>query len=486
MDAVHGEAGLELVPGVLLQLLVTQRQTAVLLVDLEHNDLDVGAHLRELARVLHLLRPAQVRNVDQTVDALLDLDEHAEVREVAHLGIALRADGILNLDILPRIGRQLLDAQRHFALRTVERQDDGLDLVADLHELLSRTQVLAPRHFRNVNQTLHAGSDLHESTVVGHHDHAAANFVADLQIGIQSLPRMRGELLQTQRDALLLIVEVEDHDTDLLVELDDLLGMVHAAPREVRDVNQTVHAAQIDEHAVGGDVLDGSLEDLPLLELRHDDLLLRLEFGLDQRLVRHDHVAELLVDLHHLELHGLVHIYVVVADRLHVDLRTGQEGFDAEDVHDHAALRAALDVTLDDLVLLQRLVHAVPRLELAGLLVRQRQLAVLVLGRLDVHFDPVAHLQVGVVTELRYGDHALALIADVHHHLAFGDGRHRALDHLADGDVRQRLVILLGDLLLRLVVHAQIVLEGVPVEIRVCDYILYFFHCGIFCDTIAR
>ena len=28
--------------------------------------------------------------------------------------------------------------------------------------------------------------------------------------------------------------------------------------------------------------------------------------------------------------------------------------------------------------------------------------------------------------------------------------------------------------------------KGVPVEIRVCDYILYFFHCGIFCDTIAR
>ena len=42
----------------------------------------------------------------------------------------------------------------------------------------------------------------------------------------------------------------------------------------------------------------------------------------DERLVRNDHVAELLIYLDDLEFHGLVHVYVVVADRLHVDLRT--------------------------------------------------------------------------------------------------------------------------------------------------------------------
>ena len=34
--------------------------------------------------MLDLLGPAQVRNVDQAVDALLDFDEYAEVREVTH------------------------------------------------------------------------------------------------------------------------------------------------------------------------------------------------------------------------------------------------------------------------------------------------------------------------------------------------------------------------------------------------------------------
>ena len=262
--------------------------------------------------------------------------------------------------------------------------------------------------------------------------------------------------------------------------------MAYAAPRQVGDVDQTVHAAQVDEDAVGGDVLDRTLEDLTLLELGHDNLLLRLEFGLDERLVRHDHVAELLVDLDNLELHGLVDVYVVVADGLHVDLRTGQEGLDAEDVDDHTALGAALDVTLDDLVLLQSLVDTIPRLELARLLVRQGQLAVLVLGRVDIDFDLVAHLQIGVVAELRDGDDTLALVAHVDDNLALGESRHRTLDHFADRNVGQRLVIGCGDLFLGLVVDAQVVFERVPVEILVCDHILVFFHCGNVCDTIAR
>ena len=251
-------------------------------------------------------------------------------------------------------------------------------------------------------------------------------------------------------------------------------------------MDQTVHTAQIDEYAVRGDVLDGTLQDLTLLQTRHDDLLLRLKLGLDQGLVRHDHVAELLVDLHHLELHGLVHVYVVVADGLHVDLRTGQERLDAEYVHDHTALRAALDVTLDDLVLFEGLVHTIPRLELTGLLVRQRELAALVLGGLDVYLDLVADFQFGVVAELGNGDDALALVADVHNDFTLADAHDGALDYLADSYVRQRFVVLRRDLLLGLVVDAQVVFECVPVEILVCGCVFHLFHDGNFCDTIAR
>ena len=85
-----------------------------------------------------------------------------------------------------------------------------------------------------MDQTLHTGSDLDERAVVGHNNHAALHLVSDLERLIERLPRMRGELLQTQGDALLGLVEVEDHDVDLLIERHDLLGVVYAAPTRGR------------------------------------------------------------------------------------------------------------------------------------------------------------------------------------------------------------------------------------------------------------
>ena len=40
--------------------------------------------------------------------------------------------------------------------------------------------------------------------------------------------------------------------------------------------------------------------------------------------------------------------------------------------------------------------------------------------------------------------------------------------------------------LMQMCIRDRVVFKGVPVEILVCNYILYFFHCGNFCDTIAR
>ena len=68
-----------------------------------------------------------------------------------------------------------------------------------------------------------------------------------------------------------------------------------------------------------------------------------------------------MIDLDDLELHRLTNEYIVVADRLNIDLRTGQEGLDTKYIDDHTTLRAALDVTLDYFVFLQSLVHTIPR-----------------------------------------------------------------------------------------------------------------------------
>ena len=74
----NGEDGLEYIPRILLELLVAKREATLLLVYLEHLNVDVGTNLSELAGVLNLLGPREVGDVDEAVYALLDLDEVIE------------------------------------------------------------------------------------------------------------------------------------------------------------------------------------------------------------------------------------------------------------------------------------------------------------------------------------------------------------------------------------------------------------------------
>ena len=151
-------------------------------------------------------------------------------------------------------------------------------------------------------------------------------------------------------------------------------------------------------------------------ELSHF-LLLVTKLGLDKSLVRNNHIAELLIDLDNLELHGLAYEYIVVAYWMNVNLATGQECFDSEYINNHTTLSAALDVALNNLVVSESLVNTVPALGQACLLVRQNQLALLVLLVLNVNFNLVTYLEVGVVAEFRSRNDTIALVTDVNDNL---------------------------------------------------------------------
>ncbi len=85
--------------------------------------------------------------MDEAVNAFLDFNKHAEVCEVANFCSVARADSILLFDVLPRVVLELLDAKAHLAVFAVESEDNCFNLVANLEEVLSAAEVLAPRHF---------------------------------------------------------------------------------------------------------------------------------------------------------------------------------------------------------------------------------------------------------------------------------------------------------------------------------------------------
>ena len=86
----------ELLPGVALDLLQAEADAVRLLVDVEHLALDLLADGQHLGRVLDLLGPGHLGDVDQALDALLELDERAVVGEAHDLALDARADRVLD------------------------------------------------------------------------------------------------------------------------------------------------------------------------------------------------------------------------------------------------------------------------------------------------------------------------------------------------------------------------------------------------------
>src|SRR5215217_4894005 len=102
--------------------------------------------------------------------------------------------------------------------------------------------------------------------------------------------------------------------------------MIDALPRDIRHMQQSVYAAQIDERAVVGDVLDDTFHDLPLGEvLDNFRTLLGAGFFHDGA-ARYDDIAAPAIHFEDLERLRNIHQGTDVANRPHVDLAAGQEG----------------------------------------------------------------------------------------------------------------------------------------------------------------
>jgi len=177
-------------------------------------------------------------------------------------------------------------------------------------------------------------------------------------------------------------------------------------------VEQTVEAVEVDERTEVGDVLDHTLADVARDEVLEELGAAGIALGLDQFTTAQDDVLALRVELHHAELVGVADVGGEILGRGDVDLGRRAEGLDP-DVDDEAALDDGLDLALDGAALVADELDAVPVLLELGLLLRDEDVAILVLGALHEHLELVAHLDGGELDELGGVDHALGLAADV-------------------------------------------------------------------------
>src|SRR5208282_4254716 len=155
-------------------------------------------------------------------------------------------------------------------------------------------------------------------------------------------PRVRRQLLEAERNALLVFIELEHLHLDLVADVDQVAGMREAAPAHVRDVEEPVDSAQVNECAVIGEVLDRASENGVFAKVLESLRTLGVLLFLENLLARDNDVAALFVQLDDADFNLLAEIAVEIADGTNLQLRTRQKGLHA-DVDREAAFDATDD-----------------------------------------------------------------------------------------------------------------------------------------------
>ncbi len=439
-----GEPLRDVGPRIILDLLEPQGNPLVLRIHVQDHDLDLFPLLEDLGRMLHPPGPAHVRNVDQAVDAGLDLHEGPEGGEVADGPVQLGARGILHGKGQPGILLDLLHAEGDLLVLGVHLQDYGLDLVPDGNELGGVPDIPGPGHLGDVNQTLDALLQLHEGAVVRDGNDLPFDPGSHGVLLVDLGPGIRQELLEAQRDPFPVPIHVQHLHVQLFADIHHLGGVSHTAPGHVGDVKESVQPAQIDERAEVGDVLDHPLSDLAQKELLDQCRPLLLPLPLQDDPAGDHDVAATLVQLDDLEVVALSKEVLDVRDPAQSDLGPREEGVHAHEIHGDAAFDLPDQHAFHRSVGLVGLLDLLPDPEEVGLLLGENDHTFLVLQALQEDLHLLVGLDLLRVLELVLGNRALALEAKVQNHRGIGDPEDPGLDDLPFLDLSD-LILVLGE-----------------------------------------
>src|SRR5260370_37375017 len=105
--------------------------------------------------------------MDESLDTLFQLDEDAEVRNRTHFSANPGIQRIALRHGIPRIQRELLDAEAYALLVDLNSKHHGLDLVTFLEKFGRMAHLLGLRKIADVHEAVDPGLDLDAHTKVG-------------------------------------------------------------------------------------------------------------------------------------------------------------------------------------------------------------------------------------------------------------------------------------------------------------------------------
>ena len=175
---------------------------------------------------------------------------------------------------IPGVLGALLDTQRDATALFINIEHHHLNLIAELHDFRGMDILVGPIHLGDVHQTLNTLFDFGKTAIVGEVGDLGDN-TATLGVAAGDLyPRVLAQLLEAQRYAVALAIELEDFDIHFLSDFHDLARVLDALPGHIGDVQQPVDTAEVYKRAVIGKVLDHALHGLSFLQVLQQFLAL--------------------------------------------------------------------------------------------------------------------------------------------------------------------------------------------------------------------
>ena len=332
---------------------------------------------------------------------------------------------------------------------------------------LTGLQLWRANHLADVQQPLNPQVQLDESTEIQDARHAPLDQLPNPVLLVHQRPGIGQELLQTQGNALALLIDVEHIDVHFLADPEHVTGVVHPFPAYLRDVDQAVSASQVNEGPEAGDVRHLPVPGLSLGEFVHHLFALQLLPRPQGSPLGEDQAAPVAVHLDHPEpdlpadhrLEPLAAFVLREPSGHPDDLRGRDEAANLAVLDDQASTVEARDHATVGLAARQQLFSLHPVLIQPRLLKGQRGLTLPVLsandedGHLSADHDAGTVLIVEAVQVCGW-DVALSFVAAVHEHTALID---------LDDDTRAKVsaggclvVELIGQVLIQVLVrHAR-------------------------------
>ncbi len=196
--SIDGKLGGQGFPGIAPELFDAQSDAVQGAVDGKDNGFHFLVFLEEFLGMIDALGPADVRDVDQSVDAFLDLDESAECGQAFYLAGKDSADGIAVFNGEPGIGFHLFHSEGDAFAFLVQFQDDGVDGVVDFEDAAGVGDLFGPGHFGDMDQAFNTGLDLDKCAVGLDTDDFSCYSCSFRILDLDVFPGMRDQLLEAE------------------------------------------------------------------------------------------------------------------------------------------------------------------------------------------------------------------------------------------------------------------------------------------------